>query len=291
VKNLESLLDDPRLTVRRSGAPDLDGQCVVYWMQRAQRATDNPALSTAIQTGNLLGKPVVVFFQLLPHTHHANLRHYHFLVEGLEELAAELKKRRVGWVMRRYPDHGLLRFCTEARACLVIGDENPLKRAERSKAKIAAQIRVPFWTVDADVIVPTRLLGREHYAARTIRPKLHQRLKEFLEPVINPVAKFPWSGSSRVSSISTDLKLLDNFPVDRSVSPSRYFQGGSMQAWRCLEKFLRCRLKGYATRRNKPDLDGTSQLSPYLHFGQIGTHTVALAVQQADAPPADRNAF
>jgi deoxyribodipyrimidine photo-lyase len=291
VKDLESLLDDPRLTVRRSGAPDLDGQCVVYWMQRAQRATDNPTLATAIQAGNLLGKPVVVFFQLLPYAHHANLRHYHFLVEGLGELAAELKKRRVGWVMRRYPDHGLLRFCTEVRACLVIGDENPLKRAERSMAKIAAQIRVPFWTVDADVIVPTRLLGREHYAARTIRPKLHQRLKEFLEPVINPVAKFSWSGSSRVFSISTDLKLLDNFPVDRSVSPSRYFQGGSIQARRCLEKFLRCRLKGYATLRNKPDLDGTSQLSPYLHFGQIGTHTVTLAVQQADAPAVDRNAY
>jgi deoxyribodipyrimidine photo-lyase len=291
MKNIESLLEDPRLTVRRSGAPDGDGQCVVYWMQRAQRATDNPALSAAIQAGNLLGKPVVVFFHLLPHAHHANLRHYHFLVTGLRQLAAELKKRSVGWVVRRYPDHGLLRFCAEVRACMVVGDENPLKQAELSKAKIAAKIRVPFWTVDADVIVPSRLLGREHYAARTIRPKLHQRLKEFLKPVLNPAAKMAWSSTSRVSSISTDLSLLDDFPVDRSVAPSRYFQGGSEQARRCLENFLRSRLKSYATLRNKPDLDGTSQLSPYLHFGQIGAHTIALAVQQADAPAADRNAY
>ena len=94
MKNLDSLLDDPRLTVRRSGAPDPDGRCVVYWMQRAQRATDNAALTAAIEAGNLLGKPVVVFFQLLPRSHHANLRHYQFLVEGLSELAAELKKGR-----------------------------------------------------------------------------------------------------------------------------------------------------------------------------------------------------
>ena len=35
---------------------------------------------------------------------------------------------------------------------------------------MAREIQVPFWTVDADVIIPTRLLGKEHYAARTIRP-------------------------------------------------------------------------------------------------------------------------
>jgi deoxyribodipyrimidine photo-lyase len=32
-------------------------------------------------------------------------------------------------------------------------------------------------------------------------------------------------------------------------------------------------------------------LSPYLHFGHIGPHTVALAVKNADAPAADREAF
>jgi deoxyribodipyrimidine photo-lyase len=291
MKHLDALLDDPRLTTRRSGAPDPDGRCVVYWMQRAQRASDNPALNTAIEAGNRLGKPVVVFFQLLPHSHHANLRHYQFLVQGLGELGSELKKRRVGWVMRRYPQHGLLRFCAEVRPCLVIGDENPLKQAELSKAKIAAKIHLPFWTVDADVIVPTRLLGKEHYAARTIRPKIHQRLDEFLKPVKNPAAKILWQSSSGAASLAPDADLLDGFPIDRSIAPSRHFRGGSAQARHCLQRFLRSRLKGYATLRNKPDLDGTSQLSPYLHFGQIGVHAPALAVQQADAPAEDRKAY
>jgi hypothetical protein len=35
---------------------------VVYWMQRAQRGLDNPALDVAVQAANALGKPVVVFF-------------------------------------------------------------------------------------------------------------------------------------------------------------------------------------------------------------------------------------
>jgi deoxyribodipyrimidine photo-lyase len=38
-------------------------------------------------------------------------------------------------------------------------------------------------------------------------------------------------------------------------------------------------------------VDGTSALSPYLRFGQIGPHTVALAVRAAEAPRRDRAAF
>ena len=33
--------------------------------------------------------------------------------------------------------------------------------------------------------------------------------------------------------------------------------------------------------RNRPEVDGTSGLSPYLHFGQVGPLTIALAVEAA----------
>ena len=33
--------------------------------------------------------------------------------------------------------------------------------------------------------------------------------------------------------------------------------------------------------RNRPEVDGTSALSPYLHFGHIGPLTIALAVEAA----------
>jgi hypothetical protein len=43
--------------VWKAGEPDSDGKCVVYWMQRAQRAIDNPALDLAVTLGNELRKP------------------------------------------------------------------------------------------------------------------------------------------------------------------------------------------------------------------------------------------
>ncbi len=58
-----------------------------------------------------------------------------------------------------------------------------------------------------------------------------------------------------------------------------------------LKSFIRERLAGYDEGRNHPDRDHTSRLSPYLHFGHLGPHTVALAVKESDAPARDREAF
>ena len=287
----EQLSTDPRVTVRCSGQPAYDGTAVVYWMQRAQRASDNPALETAIVAANALGKPVVVYFALIAGAAGANLRHYHFMVQGLHDVAEDLPRRGIGFVVRRSPDHEVLRFCDEVRPALVIGDENPLRRSEQAKQRLAAALRVPFWTVDADVIVPSRLLQKEQYAARTIRPCIHAQLPHFLRPIRRPVPRHTWTRPRRLPTLHPDLRLLDGFPIDRSVSPVAACRAGSHAARGVLRRFVAERLSGYAKHRNHPERDATSQLSPYLHFGHIGPQTVALAVRDADAPARDREAF
>ena len=74
----------------------------------------------------------------------------------------------------------------------MVGDENPLREPERWRQVVAERLRVPFWTVDADVIVPSALLKKEQYAARTIRPRIHALLDEFLTSPGNPKARIPW---------------------------------------------------------------------------------------------------
>jgi len=60
---------------------------------------------------------------------------------------------------------------------------------------------------------------------------------------------------------------------------------------RLLREFVSRKLKHYEDRRKHPETDGTSRLSPYLHFGHIGALTVALAVKRADAPGRAKKAF
>lgn len=289
--DLSHLCADARVTDRRSGLPDLNGRCVVYWMQRSQRALDNPALEVAVRAANLLGLPCVVFFAPVPFYPHANLRHYRFLNQGIPDIAAGLKKRGIGFVLRRYPDHQLLKFCGEVRAALVVGDENPMREPERWREIVAKKIRVPFWTVDSDVIVPSKLLLKEQYGAYTARPVICRLLPDFLQPAGNTRAKVAWKDPQDLKSLPPDTDITSGWELDRSVPPVDRIVGGTNEALKKLKRFLKSRLTHYPIDRNKPELDATSHLSAYLHFGHIGPHTVALAIQKARAPRAAKEAF
>jgi deoxyribodipyrimidine photo-lyase len=288
---MKGLTDNARVRVRRPGTPDPDGTCVVYWMQRSQRGTDNPALDVAIEAANKLGKPAVVFFAPVPFYPHATLRAYRFLAEGISDTAEAVEKRGLGFVLRRYPDHSLLKFCDEVRPALVVGDENPMREPERWREIATSKLRVPFWTVDSDVIVPSRLIEKEQYAAFLIRKKLEPRLPEFLVKPKNPHAKIPWKKPRELQSLPAEFDVTEGWPLDRSVSPVGRFRGGTKEALRRLGEFVREKLARYETDRNHPEVDGTSCLSPYLHFGHISPVTVALTLDRADAPRAAKSAF
>ena len=288
---LLKLSRQPRVTVRRAGEPDSQASCVVYWMQRTQRGIDNPALDVAIEAGNILRKPVVVFFAPVPWYPHANLRHYRFLNEGIPNIAAALEKKNVGFVLRRYPDHSLLKFCGEARAALVVGDENPMREPEEWRSTAAKKLRVPFWTVDADVIVPTKLLEKAQYAAHTIRPRLQAKLGTYLVPHQKIRANVAWKKPASLASLDPDVDITHGWPLERSVSPVSSWKGGTAEAFQRLREFVEHNLHGYSTRRSHPEIDHTSRLSPYLHFGHVSPVTVALAIETAEAPKADKEAF
>ena len=54
MNGIEKILQDERISVRKGGSPEGEGTCVVYWMQSAQRAIDNPALNVAVKVANEL---------------------------------------------------------------------------------------------------------------------------------------------------------------------------------------------------------------------------------------------
>ena len=288
---LKRLTDDPRVTVRRSGAPDPVGTCVVYWMQRAQRALDNPALDVAVEAANALQKPAVVFFAPVPFYPHANLRHYRFLTEGIPDIAEALAKRNIGFVLRRFPEHSLVRFCAEVKPALVVGDENPMREPEAWRRTATRKLNVPLWTVDADVIVPSVLLEKEQYAAHIIRPRLQAHLKRFMVSPKNTKAKVSWTRPKGLLALDPDFDILQGWPLDNSVAPVSNFRGGTKEALRLLAEFIKHGLPEYGTLRNKPERNATSRLSPYLHFGHIGPLTIALAAEKADAPKEDKERF
>ncbi len=273
---------DARVTVRRDGEPDPDGRCVVYWMQRAERGVDNHAVDLAVKIANLLGLPLVVYFAGISNFPHANLRHYVFLNQGLPDIEADLAERNISFVMRRAPHESHERLLADVHAAFVIGDENPMRAPEQWRKDLAARIHIPFWTVDTDVVVPSKRIEKAQYGAYTIRPRLYRLLPEYLHPYENLRADHAWQRPRGFHSDSVHEDMTRGWKdFDRSVGPVEAWKGGTHAALKRLKLFTGKLLAEYETERNHPEVDGTSALSPYLHYGHIGPVTIALAVDAA----------
>ena len=134
----------------------------------------------AIEAGNLLGLPVVVYFQVIPNYPNANLRHYHFLQQGLKDVAEDAAERGLGFVLRRSPGSSLDAFLEEVAAALLIGDENPCREPSRWRKTLAKRLELPYWTVDADVVVPSRVFNRSFVLLHHFRPHLKAELPDYL---------------------------------------------------------------------------------------------------------------
>ena len=283
-EELAKLAANPRILVRRNGPPRPDGKCVVYWMQRAIRIHDNPALDVAIDAANLLALPVVVFFSVIPNYPNANLRHYHFMHQGLRDVEEDARDRGVGFILRRHLDNSLEKFLEEVNAAILIGDENPCREPERWRRVLARRLKLPYWTVDADVVVPSAVFGRDYFLLQHLRPHLKAALPRFLVAPQSPTPRHAWHKpkSLAADSLANDITAGFNH-LDRTIQPVDTFTGGTHAALKRLNHFVSKGLKDYPDKRNHPETQGTSRLSPYLHFGNIGPLTIALAVEDAFA--------
>ena len=283
----------PRVRVLREGEPDGKGDCVLYWMQRSQRALDNPALNLAIALGNTLGLPVLAVFGLTASYPGAQRRHYQFLLEGLRETVATLEEKRgVAAVVRLgSPEEVVLKVASECQPAIVVGDENPVRVGQQWRDRVADGLGVPFRVVDGDVVVPTSLFPKEEYAARTIRPKIHRVLAEYLKPMPELRAKVAWPAGRVPGGEKVEVEpLLRALGVGGAAGVAGY-RGGTEEALRRLDVFVTERLPRYNELRNKPTPYMTSELSAHLHFGHISPLTIALRVRDAEAPQADIDSY
>ena len=92
-------IQEKRFRVLNDAAPRQGGTYVLYLLQQANRAHENPALELAIEEANRLGLPVLAAFGLLDGKSgfpEANARHYAFLLQGLADAASGLKARGIG---------------------------------------------------------------------------------------------------------------------------------------------------------------------------------------------------
>lgn len=251
---------------------------VIYWMSRDQRIHDNWGLIHAIYIADKMNKELRIVFCLTDNFHEAGLRHYDFMLRGLAKCSKEAGKNNIPFdLVQGDPEYILPLWLEKNNVCHVITDFDPLRIKRSWQDKIIKNSDVEFHIADAHNIVPCWVTSdKQEYAARTIRTKIHKKLDEFLEPF--PEIK-PLDQECKSSDLNIDI-LLKDLSLNNSISPVDWIRPGWDEALNMLDHFLEHGLKDYQEKRNDPNADVLSNLSPYLHFGQICSQTVALRLKQ-----------
>ena len=263
-----------------------EGDYVLYWMQASQRLHYNHAFLYALSESERLSLPLVVYFGLMDHFPDAALRHYQFMVEGLLEVNHELSKRGIRFVVvHNSPEIGALKL--SENASVLVTDRGYLRIEREFRSRIKEKVPCPFIQVETNVVVPVDTVSqKEEYAAATIRRKIERLLPDFTYPMELP----PYEGKAYTGALPVEEMVFTNLTevlhlldLDRSVLPvSHIFQGGYSEAKKHLETFLQEKYPYFAALRNDPSEDAASNLSPYLHFGQISPLEIYLSLP-ADA--------
>jgi len=269
--------------IRRLTRNDIpsDGTYVLYWMQAAQREHHNPALEYAVQRANDLQQPLLVGFGLMEDYPDANLRHYRFMLQGLADARRALAERGIKLVVRRgSPDGVALELGQEAS--LIVTDRGYTRIQRRWRKRVAEEATSPVFQVETNLIVPVEMASdKREYAARTIRRKLREHYRKFLNALI-PTEVRKQSLPLHVTGMAIDQPddVCARLKLDRSVEPVDRFTGGQREAQRVFRNFLGDRLAGYGPNRNQPQTDDVSFMSMYLHFGQISPVWLALQLEE-----------
>jgi deoxyribodipyrimidine photo-lyase len=260
-----------------------NGDYVLYWMQSSQRAEYNHALEYAVQRANELGQRVLVVFGLTDDYPEANLRHYAFMLEGLKDVEEALKKRGIGFAVRKgSPEEVALEVGEDAS--LIVTDRGYMRPQREWREKVAREASCLLTQVETDVVVPVELAsGKREHAARTLRPKIAEYLEDFLV-ALNPTKPEKGSFDMRVDGLDlSDIqKILDEMDLDRSVGAlGHLYRGGTSEAKKMFRRFLKDSLGDYVEHRNQPQTDDVSHMSKYLHYGHISPIWLALEARKA----------
>jgi deoxyribodipyrimidine photo-lyase len=278
----------------KSGAPAGQmgerGEYILYWSQMNRRVASNHALAYAAHLANKHDLPVLFYEGLTCSYPYASDRFHAFIMQGVQETARTLAKLGLGYVFhlrRRISDRDDAFYRLAEKAAAVVTDDYPAFVAHTHNRSVPSKLSIPYYVVDSSCVVPMAHFEKQEYAAYTIRPKIKKVLSDCLNPVRSWKAKRKFQGPASEMNIAMHTEVTDenlasliaSCEIDHSVAPATAFPGGRRAAEDRLQYFLEHNLRRYAKMNREPSADATSGLSPYLHFGQISSLEVALAVQ------------
>ncbi|MGM0602993.1 MAG: deoxyribodipyrimidine photo-lyase [Bacillota bacterium] len=264
-----------------------NGKFVLYWMQASQRFKFNPAYQFAVEKANELDLPLLVIFIFDFNYPEAEYSHYKFMLEGLKELRSYANKERINFFIFKNKSKKLFEALSKKAAFFIV-DGAYLNHLQKWRKDITPSIFSPFYEVESNVIFPVEEVSdKEEYAAYTIRKKIKKLYSKYLIEKEENLLK-----NRKNIVLEDDIKECLITDIDYYLDPENLnmnknslyiskFTGGYSEAQKLLNIFIKEKLADYSDKHSSPALEYQSNLSPYLHFGQISPLEIALKVKES----------
>lgn len=275
------------------------GSYVLYWIIANRRLTYNFALERALEHCRELRKPLMIFEALRCDYQWASDRLHRFVIDGMADNANTCAKHRIRYFPYVEPEvdagKGLLEALA-SHACVLVTDDFPCFFLPRMVGAAARKLSMRLEAVDSNGLMPIRAADRVFVRAFDFRRYLQKVLPSHLAnfPMADPLAgtgsmaspSLPRGITSRWppafgSLLQAKAGLLDVFPIDHQINPVE-LRGGHTAAHARIKKVLTEKLSTYGEEHNAPEVQGTSNMSPYLHFGHISAHEIFAAVARLE---------
>jgi deoxyribodipyrimidine photo-lyase len=256
----------------------------IWWVRRDLRLHDNPALHAALKQG-----AVIPLFIQDPTLHNgASERRRAFLANGLKELDQSLIQRGSRLIFRSGSPFEILTELVANTGAQVICAEEDFTPYARKRDELIART-LPLHLVQGQLVQHPMALLKANGRPYTVFTPFSKTWKALLPEEIPPL---PAPDQMPAVSLEINSKALPDKADDIN------FPAGEARACRRLEAFTQqpsakpgAGIFSYAENRNLLALDGTSSLSPYLHFGMLGLGEAVYAARQAAARAFDTAQF
>ncbi|WP_315719712.1 MULTISPECIES: deoxyribodipyrimidine photo-lyase [unclassified Bradyrhizobium] len=263
---------------------------IIVWFRESLRLSDHPALYTAAMSGSRVVCSYV-HDQESPGIRPLGGATQWWLAQSLRALRAELEALGADLVIRRGPAAKVLgELAREIKAGVVYWNDV----AQAGPRAVAADVEASLGDIGVasrvfadDLLVdPAELRGKDGRGPRVFTPfwKRVLALGAPPKPLPTPARLACVTGAS---GLAIDALGLEPTKPDWAGGLRTTWQAGERAAQQRLTRFLESAVHGYASDRDRPDIEATSRLSPHLRFGEISPrqiwHTARFAAEERPA--------
>ncbi len=228
----------------------------IWWIRRDLRLTDNPALTSALETGGAV-VPVFILDPVL--LNKPAPKRQAFLFAGLRALDGDLRARGSRLILRQgNPQQELTRLAAECGVQSIFAAEDYSPYALQRDQEIAREL--PLHLTGGITVHPPSAVHKADGTPYTVFTPFSKAWKALPLSTTRSVIPAP--------PILPPLPPLGSLEIPAGQPPAD-FPAGETEAQHRLRAFLAERIMAYGIDRDRLDLDGTSALSPYLRFGML----------------------